>query len=84
MDSSVSTIRQVAIANIFKLFEKFAVSKNKIAPKIYTTCVLQLVGNSNVETRENYLSQFKHIFKNYRAIPIKIMVDPLINMYSTV
>jgi len=69
----------MSIALQFKLLDLFAVEKDPYAPIIYKTLTFALISNeSNEEVREFMIKNFKLIFDTFRAIPIGILLDPLI------
>jgi len=82
LNSSNKVVQLVAIANVFKLFEAFANTKNKVAPTVYMTIVVCLISTNNSELRDNYLTNFKRVFTVNKAIPVKIMMEPLLKLYS--
>ena len=73
------TLSTVSIELLFRLFENFAVSKNKIAPTIYKTLTFILVEFYwEVDTRDLMLRHFMYIFKKIEQIPVAILCEPLL------
>ena len=64
---------------MFKLLDKFSAEKNPSAPAILKTLVFSLVESPQDQTvRELYLTNFQYLFEQVKAIPIGLIVDPLV------
>ena len=53
-----------------------------MAPTIYMTIVVSLIGVLDPEVRQQYLINFKRVFTVCKAIPVKILAEPLLKLYS--
>lgn len=74
-----NTLTIVSIELIFRLLDKFAAEKHKIAPKIYKTLTFLLVEFYwETEIRELMLKHFMNLFANIENIPIQILCEPLL------
>lgn len=68
-----------ALSNLFKLLEDFALRKSPYAPLLYKALTFSLVENySVVEIRELAMGSFMALFQLQPAIPVGILVDPLV------
>ena len=72
-------LRMIALVVMFKLLDKFAEDKNSSAPAIYKTLIFSMVENPNDSViRELYYINFTSLFDTHAAIPVNLLIDPLI------
>ncbi|CAG9316961.1 unnamed protein product [Blepharisma stoltei] len=72
-------LKCIAIAQLFNLLEFFANQESQFAPIVYRALTFLLLENySSSMMREFMTENFRIIFKNNQAIPISILLDPLI------
>lgn len=73
------TLSSTSIELMFRLLETFATNRYSFAPTVYKTLTFLLIEFYwETEVREIMLKHFIYIFKNFEAIPIKILCEPLL------
>ena len=74
-----TTLTLISIELLFRLLEKFASERHKVAPTIYKTLTFLLVEFYwETETREYMLKHFIELFNNVESIPLQILCEPLL------
>ena len=77
-------LRIASISILFRLLESFSEEKNPIAPGILKTLIFSFVENPHdLIVREHYYENFKALFDANPAIPISLLVEPLIKEITT-
>ena len=72
-----------AVLNLFRLFDAFSESKNISAPLIYRSLVYCVIENPRDEIVREYIwGNFKLIFKAQTAVPISLLIEPLLRQLN--
>lgn len=76
----LSNVMRVTSTNLlFMLLDRFAQQRNKQAPIIYKALTFMLIEfYDNNELREEMLKNFMSLFARNQSIPIRILLDPLL------
>jgi hypothetical protein len=75
-------VQYATISHMFKLLEIFTLNKNPAAPVIYKALIFVCVENHYDDTtRQFMMSNFTSFFETSEAIPVGILLEPLIKQF---
>lgn len=71
-------LKFISITFLFKLLNFFALNKNQSASVVYKILTFSIIENyKENELKEFFLLNFMIIFKDFKEIPINILLEPL-------